>query len=498
MPNKLILSSILLLALCFLSCKEDVVEPIFYGGINGIVQDSESKLPLSDVIITTNPSSSSIQTDSDGKFSFTDLEVNEYSLSAEKEGYVKKTISVNVKKNANTSATIILSEKSSSSTNTQPSKPNIISPSNAAEDQNTTVMLSWNAIDDDKDTLYYDVYLFSPNSEKELVASKTTDTSIVLNNLEYSTTYYWQVIVDDLQNEKVNGDVWSFETKAFPDYPIIFTSNKSGNYDIYSSDIDTTNQEIIQLTKTNGNEFWPRFNPTRNLIAYVNNKDIDKHIYTMSLDGKDVYKVTQLPLAGLHNNGIGICWSKDGNEIYYSNYNKLYRINKDGTNLVEIATAPQDRNFREIDISSTGDKITVLTVGQSFYDSEIYILNSDGTEMNIVVDNLPGAVENPIFSVDGKSIIYTHDASEHMSSTNRQLDSRIYITSLDSLDAVDLSNNKTVGTNDWNPRISPNGAKIIFENVNNDNSSEGDIMIMNIDGSNRRKLNISGKMPDWK
>lgn len=498
MPNKLLLSSILLLVLSFLSCKEEVVEPVFYGGINGVVQDAESKLPISDVIITTNPSSSSIYTDADGKFSFTDLEVSEYSITAEKDGYVKKTTTVNVKMNTNVSATILLSEKSSSVANTQPTKPNIVSPNNEAENQSTTVTLSWYAVDVDEDTLYYDVYLFSPNSEKELVVSKTTDTSIVLNDLDYGTTYFWQVIVDDMQNEKVNGDVWSFATKAFPDYPLIFTSNRNGNYDIYASDIDTTNQEIIQLTKTNGNEFWPRFNPTRNLIAYVNNKDIDKHIYTMTLDGKDVYKVTQLPLAGLHNNGIGICWSKDGNEIYYSNYNKLYRINKDGANLVEIATAPQDRNFREIDVSNSGDKITVLTIGQSFYDSEIYTMNIDGTEMNVVVGNLPGAIENPIFSVDGKSIIYTHDASENMSSTNRQLDSRIYITSLDSLNAIDLSKNKTLGTNDCNPRVSPNGAKIIFENVNNDNSSEGEIMIMNIDGSNRRRLNINGRMPDLK
>ncbi|MCB9206746.1 MAG: carboxypeptidase regulatory-like domain-containing protein [Ignavibacteriales bacterium] len=499
MPKKLSVILLFVFLIHFLSCKEDIVEPTFYGGISGIVEDSDTGDPIANVLVITSPTTSSVTTGDDGKFTFTELETGEYSIIAEKDNYIKKTITIVVEKNKIASAAIQLREKSSVETNIIPTKPVIVSPNDNSENMNNTLNLSWYSTDENEDTLYYDVYLISPEkSDKELIIENFTDTTITLENLNYSSTYFWQVVVTDKKSEKVNGDIWSFTTKEFPNNPIIFTSNKSGNFEIYSAEIDTTNQEIIQLTKSNSNEFWPRFNPTRNLIGFVNDKDIENHIYTMSLDGKDIYKVTQVPIAGLHNNGMGFCWSPNGNEIYYSNYNKIYRISKDGTNLTEIAVAPDNRNFREIDVSVSGEKLAVLTIGQNFYDSEIYTMNSNGSEMKLIVDNLDGAVQNPIFTIDGKSLIYTNDVSGHISATNRILDNRIYSISLDSLEVKELSTGKSNGTNDINPKISPNGANIIFENVSNDNANESKIMIMNVDGSNRRSLNVNGRMPDWK
>lgn len=493
------LSILFLLIFTLFSCKEEIVDPTYYGGISGVVVDSESGEPLPNVLITTSPSTTSITTKEDGLFNLSDLETGEYSIIAEKDNYTKKSTVITVEKNKIVSATIQLKEKSSSEENQLPTKPVLVSPNDNSIDQKISLSLSWYSTDGNDDTLYYDVYLISPGvSEKFLVLENSTDTSVVLENLDYASTYYWQVVVNDAIGDDVNGDIWSFTTKEFPENPVIFTSNINGNYEIYSATIDTVNQEIVQLTKTNSNEFWPRFNPTRDLIAFVSDKEIDKHIYTMSLDGKNIYQVTQVPIAGVHNNGIGFCWSPDGNEIYYSNYNKIYKISKDGTNLTQIAVAPDNRNFREIDVSISGDKLAVLTIGQNFYDSEIYIMNTDGSEMTMIVDNLDGAVQNPNFTLDGKSLIYTHDNSGHTSVTNRILDNRIYRIDVDSLEVTDLSTSKSNGTNDLNPILSPDGAKIIFENVSNDNSREGEIMIMNLDGSNRRKLNINGGMPDWK
>lgn len=499
MLKKLSIFSFFISISILLSCKEEIVDPTYYGGISGVVEDSETGEPLSNVSITTSPSTTSITTAEDGQFTLSDLETGEYSIIAEKDNYTKKSTVITVEKNKIVSASIQLKEKSSSEENQLPLKPVLVSPNDNSTDQNISLALSWYSTDENEDTLHYDVYIISPGiSEKYLVLENSIDTSVVLEDLDYSATYYWQVVVTDDIGDDVNGDIWSFTTKEFPENPVIYTSNTNGNYEIYSATIDTVNQEIVQLTKTNSNEFWPRFNPTRDLIAFVSDKEIDKHIYTMSIDGKDIYQVTQLPVAGLHNNGIGFCWSPDGNNLFYSNYNKIYRISKDGNNLTKIADAPQDRNFREIDITSSGDKLTVLTIGQNFYDSEIYILNTDGTNMKMVVDNLEGAVQNPNFTIDGKSLIYTHDISGHSSLTNRMLDNRIFTVTLDSLEVKDISINKSNGTNDLNPKISSNGAKIIFENVSNDNSNGGEIMIMNLDGSNRRKLNINGGMPDWK
>ncbi len=217
----------------------------------------------------------------------------------------------------------------------------------------------------------------------------------------------------------------------------------------------------------------------------------------MNADGSDLFQVTQVPIAGNHNSGIGFSWSPDGSSLLYSHYDKLYKIGSDGSNLTQIATAPATRHFRETNWSATGDKIVVLTIGNSFYNSEIYTMNSDGSEMAMIVDNKPGAMTSPSFSLDGKFVMYTQDASGYQDATSRQLDARIYLYDLDSLNSTDLSTHKPNGTNDLNPQFSSDGSKIIFENVNN-NSGSSSIWTMDINGDNRTKIVATGKMPDWK
>ena len=69
---------------------------------------------------------------------------------------------------------------------------------------------------------------------------------------------------------------------------------------------------------------------------------------------------------------------------------------------------------------------------------------------------------------------------------------------IDGSDTTDVSVNKSGGTNDLHPRYFPDGAKIIFENVQNDGSRSKDIWIMDVDGNSRQKIISNGEMPDWK
>ena len=95
-----------------------------------MVQDSESGDPVENALITTSPTTSSITTGADGRFIIADLETGEYSISAEKDGYSKKTITVNVDKDKDTEATILLCKRSGTETNAPPSKTAVISPGN--------------------------------------------------------------------------------------------------------------------------------------------------------------------------------------------------------------------------------------------------------------------------------------------------------------------------------------------------------------------------------
>ena len=60
---------------------------------------------------------------------------------------------------------------------------------------------------------------------------------------------------------------------------------------------------------------------------------------------------------------------------------------------------------------------------------------------------------------------------------------------------------KQAGTNDLDPRLSPNGAKIIFTNVSNTGTGECAIITVDFDGQagqNRTVLIKGGEMPYWR
>ncbi|MBT6995105.1 fibronectin type III domain-containing protein [Candidatus Woesearchaeota archaeon] len=86
------------------------------------------------------------------------------------------------------------------------SNPN---PIDGAIDQPITgVVLSWDAVDDDEDSIVYDVYF---GESLVLVSSDQTETTYVLGGLSPGTTYLWQIVAKDSFGE-FTGEVWSFST----------------------------------------------------------------------------------------------------------------------------------------------------------------------------------------------------------------------------------------------------------------------------------------------
>jgi uncharacterized protein (TIGR02145 family) len=97
--NKIIFILAIFMAGIWLSgCKSKEVLP---GGISGTVTDAETSQPLQSATVKLNPLNDSTITGSDGKFTFTSLESGSYILEAVKNGYGKKSSSVDVS-NGNT------------------------------------------------------------------------------------------------------------------------------------------------------------------------------------------------------------------------------------------------------------------------------------------------------------------------------------------------------------------------------------------------------------
>lgn len=488
----LIFLSVFLLLFC---CKENTIQPDLVGNIIGVVLDADDNTVIIGASVTTSPATNALVTDNTGKFQYTDIPIGNYIITVSKNNYEKTTVSILVRDGETTTPTILLSKSTTS--NNPPEKPTNPFPETSAVNQPVELKLMWSASDPDaNDSLWFDVYLYESNNPLQIkIASDITDTTVSVENLKFNTTYFWQVVVKD-SITNTNGSIWSFTTMNVPDNHIFFATNRDGNFEVYS--LDTTDNSSIRLTSNSWRDWYPRLNPSRTKIAFVSDEQVNPQIFTMNKNGSDILRITTIPIAGYYNNGIGFSWSPDGGRLIYPNYNKLYSIDQLGANLTQIATAPADRNFRETDWSPANNKIVVLTVGEYPYDSEIYLMDANGNNMTLILSNLPGCMESPSFSVDGNSIMFTRDISGYESQDGRQLDSHIFIMDISGTDSTDISLNKPTGTNDLEPRFSPDGANVIFTNSSNVPGSQSDIWIMNADGSNRIKIFENAIMPEWK
>lgn len=106
------------------------------------------------------------------------------------------------------------------------------------------------------------------------------------------------------------------------------------------------------------------------------------------------------------------------------------------------------------------------------------------------------------FSVDNTLLLYTHDVTGYQDSNYRQLDSQIFIYNLidNTVRNLSVESEKPNGTNDLDPRFSPNNAEIIFTNTSNDGISQRKVMLISITSateSERADLFVNGEMPDY-
>jgi TolB protein len=260
---------------------------------------------------------------------------------------------------------------------------------------------------------------------------------------------------------------------------------------------DPDNNLSNRLTYNGYRDWAPKINRRTDQIAFTSDSLVKTYIYTIDRNGGDIQKITNIEVDGYHNEGNAFAWDEDAGKLIFSHYNELYEINSDGTSLNKLATAPAGRHFREVDLSPDYQKIVALTIGEKVYHSEIYLMERDGSNPQVLIDSLEGIVESPSFSIDGESILFTHDVSGNEALDGRMLNSHIFRLDIATMDTTDLSTNKPLGTNDLQPTYSPTGDKIVFMNVVNDNSKPKEIWMMDVDGTNREKIIDDAEQPHW-
>lgn len=481
------------------SCEEELFfEPILLGQISGSVLNYESKKSEGAVLIKLNPSGKSIETDSLGKFKFDSLSPGKYTIQATKIGLYTEYVTVEVLANVYPQPTIYMSKNIIK--NSPPEVPTLMTPKNDFIFDSDKVTLIWNTKNLNKDTLKYDVYLFKEGENtKTLAATNFAKDTLVVSGLLYNTKYYWQVVASN-NVAKTYSEVWSFKTKALPELNYVYVKEINNALQIVASNEPGADERILTST---GNNWRPIVNPAKTEIAFLSNRyKGETHIFIMNMDGSNVRRVTSVPISSVFSDEISFSWASNGAKIIFPNYKKLFYVNKDGTELTEFAHTTNGTVFVGCDWNESKRMVIARTLGETIYDSEILLIK----EKEVVsVLKEPFRMSTPMFSIDGNSIVYSKDVNAYRNDNGRQLDARIFIYDFASKTSKDYSGKaskdypgKPAGTNDLEPRYSPNNSAIIFSNASNDTSSEVSIYTLDLSTNDRLKILSNAMMGTWR
>ncbi len=475
-------------------CRDTPIEPIFTGRLTGQVVSAETLEPIAKALVSTNPPTQTVFTDSLGQFDLGAIPVASYSVQAEKAGYVTSFASAELIRDQTLHVVVRLPRDTAD--NAAPSAPAQPRPFDGATDQPIELQLCWQAADPDGDALQFDLWLFpGPDGLMTRMAHALEDTCFTLSGLQYGTDYIWQVSVSDGRHDPLYGPVWHFRTRAFPSLPVLAARPEGVSMRLVGYD----NESLVMSFDLPMPSAWrPRYSPQRDKVAFIGLEGAEPVLMIMNPDGTEVAQLSILSVNTLLQREAAFSWSPDGARLLFPHFAQMFLVNRDGSGLQLFAEAPPGQMFAACDWSPSGDRIAVRTVGNYPYTSRLYLYDIQGSILQLLVDDLPGSTGNPAFSPDGKKLVYTHDISGFEATDGRQLDARIFLMNLDNQSITDLSFDKPAGYNELDPRFSPDGAWIVFTQVPNDGSAPPTVWKMDLQGENRTLLFENAAMPDWR
>jgi hypothetical protein len=167
---------------------------------------------------------------------------------------------------------------------------------------------------------------------------------------------------------------------------IVFSSNRDGNFEIYSMNTDGAVQ--TRLTNHSATDLFPALSPDGTKIAFSSNRHgvLNFEIYVMNADGAGVTRLT-------NNSSLDVspAWSPDGAKIAFSsNRNGLlnfevYVMNADGSGQTRLTiNAAVDG---EPAWSQDGARIVFSTNRDGVLNFEIYVMNADGSGQTRLTTN---------------------------------------------------------------------------------------------------------------
>ncbi|MEQ8191649.1 MAG: hypothetical protein ABRQ39_27030 [Candidatus Eremiobacterota bacterium] len=124
---------------------------------------------------------------------------------------------------------------------------------------------------------------------------------------------------------------------------IIFVSNRNGNLDIYTMNVDGT--EVKQITSSASNEAYPGVSPDGKKITFASNRDGNWEIYVMDYDGKEEDSIR---LTYNNTDDLYPSFTADSKHV-------VFQSNRDGNSELYMVDITDPRTQIRLTINETDD-----------------------------------------------------------------------------------------------------------------------------------------------
>ncbi|MBK9216318.1 MAG: PD40 domain-containing protein [Chloracidobacterium sp.] len=249
------------------------------------------------------------------------------------------------------------------------------------------------------------------------------------------------------------------EATGSGDQPILFGSARDGFYEIYSSNVDGTNQR--RLTNNQLHDYQAKWSPDGQRIVFSRSiaSSSNYRIWIMNADGSG-----QAPLTNAAGTTYDYWpqWRPDGQKIMFSRCAPatgicdIYSMNPDGSDQAPMPLINTANDEDQGTYSADGSKIAFLcsTGGTSFTNPNICLANADGGGRQTLTSSVsPTTVTGPSFSPDGTKIAYISQ-----SNPNDAFTSEVFVINASGGSPVNITNNAFF---EYLPVWSPDGSRFL-------------------------------------
>ncbi len=223
---------------------------------------------------------------------------------------------------------------------------------------------------------------------------------------------------------------------------------------------------------------------TNGRITYARGS-ANREIYTMRADGGDRVKLTTA-----NTTQATPRWSPDGTKIAFSTArdgnSEIYVMNADGSSPANISNFPSNAEFSP---SWSPDGALLAFYSNRTGSTDIFRMDATTGAGQTQLGGSPSADEGPVWSPDGTRIAF-------ISARDDDHDFEIFTMNADGTNPVQLTFN---AADEFHPTWSPDGTKIAFTSAR-DGLSNYEIYTMNADGSDQVNISKSPNIdwePDW-